>query len=584
MHSLRDAQQQSGKEAKRNAHPAIQSSHCLQSHHEPQISGVQQCFVRSSGYGEKPLSSAYNDAETALPDYEIRRIQHMPFFSLHSQTVERRTGAWPVLLKTVLLLTFFSALAFLTLGYHPGFEDDGVYLAAVERRVHPELFPYDFHFFTVQLQATIFDRFIAAWVRLTHMSIAWSELLWQCVAMVVILTASRAILRHFFRSECAQWAGVAMLGAMFSLPVSGTALYILDQHLHPRALSTALILMAVAWLLEGRRWSVAACLLGAFFFHPIMGAMGMSFCFFLLLAQQEKLDWMMDTKKPQRAAVAAMPLGWVFEPPTAAWRQALHTRTYYFPFQWQWYEWLGALAPIALFWLLAQWASRRGNKPLARFAAAVVAYSVVQQGIAVAMTAPPSLIRLIPLQPMRFLHLVYLFLALMAGALLGEFFLRTSRLRWACYLVLIYGGMFASQRAIFADTVPVEWPEVVTENPWVQAFTWIRGHTPKDAYFAIDPWYLKAPGEDYHNFRPLAERSVLADGVKDAAVCTQVPELADVWLRQRNAQEGLNGFTLKQFEELKRKFGVDWVLVSYPANPWLDCRWHNRLLTVCRIP
>jgi hypothetical protein len=26
------------------------------------------------------------------------------------------------------------------------------------------------------------------------------------------------------------------------------------------------------------------------------------------------------------------------------------------------------------------------------------------------------------------------------------------------------------------------------------------------------------------------------------------------------------------------------VLVSYPQQPGLDCRWHNGTLTVCRVP
>ena len=508
----------------------------------------------------------------------------MPANTLDSVNNERKWFAPGRPLATAARLMLLSSCAFVALGYHPGFEDDGVYLAAVERRVHPQLFSHDFRFFTMQLQATIFDRFLAAWVRLTHMSIAWSELFWQCVTILVLLATSRVILRHLFQSERAEWAGVAMLGAMFSLPVSGTALYILDQHLHPRALSTTLILLAVTCLLNERVRCAALFLLGAFLFHPIMGAMGISFCFFLWLAQRGKLDWVTGAAWSQRAAIAALPLGWIFEPPTPAWRAALHTRTYYFPFQWHWYEWLGALAPMLLFWLLAQWAALRGNRLLARFAAAVVAYSVVQQWIAIGMTAPPALIRLIPLQPMRYLHLVYLFMALLAGALLGEYVLRASRLRWAGYLLLIYGGMFVSQRAIFADTVPVEWPGMGSSNPWLQAFMWIREHTPDNAYFAIDPWYLKATGEDYHNFRPLAERSVLADAVKDAAVCTQVPELADAWRRQRDAQLGLNGFSAAQFERLKQEFGVNWVLVNYPASSWLDCRWHNRLLTVCRIP
>ena len=485
----------------------------------------------------------------------------------------------------LLALISLSVLSFLTLGYHPGFEDDGVYLAAVERRVNPALFPHDFRFFTVQLQATIFDSFLGLWVRWTGMPVAWSELLWQSLAIVGILGAGLAIARALFADRSAQWAGVALLGAMFALPVSGTALYVVDQHLHPRTLATALILGAVALVLRGR-WRVAAgCLALAFLFHPIMGALGVSFCVFQGLAGRGKLDWLNELRWPgARPALILMPLGWMFEPPSAAWREALSSRTYYFLFAWHWYEWLGALAPMALFWLLGRWAWRRGEVALARFAAGVFAYAVFQQAVAVAMTGPPELIRLIPLQPMRYLHLVYIAMLLAGGALLGRFALKRRVWRWVVYLAVLNGGMYASQRAIFTGTAHLELPGLRSGNPWVQAFLWIRGNTPEDAYFALDPRYLEAEGEDFHGFRALSERSALADGVKDTAVCTQVPELADVWLRQTRAQAGFEHFGFEDFERLKREFGVDWVLVRYPAAPSLDCRWHNGLLTVCRIP
>src|ERR1035437_5435397 len=105
---------------------------------------------------------------------------------------------------------------------------------------------------------------------------------------------------------------------------------------------------------------------------------------------------------------AAVPLGWMFEPPSPTWRRALQTRTYYFLYQWAWYEWLGAIAPLILFWLLWRFAQRRGETLLARFALGVVFYGVFQQAVAMIMLTPSALVRLTPLQPMRFLHLIYL--------------------------------------------------------------------------------------------------------------------------------------------------------------------------------
>jgi hypothetical protein len=127
-------------------------------------------------------------------------------------------------------------------------------------------------------------------------------------------------------------------------------------------------------------------------------------------------------------------------------------------------------------------------------------------------------------------------------------------------------------------------PGVASSNAWLQAFDWIRQNTPVDAYFAMDPNYQALPGEDYHSFRALAERSQLADALKDAAVVTQVPRLGPVWDRQARAQAGWQHFELAGFERLKSDFGVTWVVVRYPAPAGLDCRWHNAELAVCPVP
>ena len=210
-------------------------------------------------------------------------------------------------------------------------------------------------------------------------------------------------------------------------------------------------------------------------------------------------------------AAAFVPLGWIFEPPSPTWRKALDTRTYYYLYRWQWYEWLGALAPLFLFWLLWRMAQKHGDTLLARFALAVFAYGVFQQAVAMIMLGFPALVRLTPLQPMRFLQLVYFFMALIGGCLLGKYLLKASVWRWAVFLVVFNGGMFASQRAQFGGSDHLEWPGRAPANPWLQAFDWIRQNTPTDAYFALDPELSGRAGEDYHSFRALAERSQLAE-------------------------------------------------------------------------
>jgi hypothetical protein len=469
--------------------------------------------------------------------------------------------------RNIWLILAFSILAVIVMGYHPGIEDDGVYLSAVKGDLNPALYPHDAEFFRVQLQATMFDKWVAGFIQVTHIPVSVAEFLWQFATIILTMVGCWSIARCLFADKCAQWGGVAMVAAMLTLPVAGTALYLADQHLHPRNLSTAIILIAVSRIMNGKHWQAVPLLL---------------FCVFLTVATLEPVHaWLRSLRD---SLAAAVPLGWIFESPTPVWRKALETRSYFFLYRWTWYEWLGAIAPLFLFWLLWRIAEKRGETQLSRFALAVFAYGVFQQVAAMVVLGSPGLVRITPMQPMRYLHLIYFFMALVAGSLLTKFVVKTSIWRWATYLLVINVGMFATQRAMFASSPHLELPGVRSSNSWLQAFRWIRKNTPTDAYFAMDPNYLAAPGEDYHSFRALAERSQLADAIKDTAVVTQVPELGPTWERQVTAQAGWTHFKLADFERLKSEFGVNWALVSYPQPPGLECRWHNSELSVCQIP
>lgn len=100
-------------------------------------------------------------------------------------------------------------------------------------------------------------------------------------------------------------------------------------------MATAIILLAVSRILSGKQGQAIPLLLLAFLLHPIMGAMGISFCFFLAMVLLKPLHiWLRRWRGARDGFVAAafVPLGWVFEPPTPAWREALGTRNYFFHF------------------------------------------------------------------------------------------------------------------------------------------------------------------------------------------------------------------------------------------------------------
>jgi len=185
-------------------------------------------------------------------------------------------------------LLLLTALGFLVMGYHPGAEDDSLYLA-VKADVHPALFPHDAAFFQLQMRSSVFATWMAHFVLGTGMPVAWAELLWQWVCLFLVIWSCWSIVRRLFEETAARWAGVAMVAAMLTLPVSGTGLYLMDQHLHPRNPATALILFAVSRILAGKRWQAVPLVAVAFLLHPLMGALGISFCCVLALTLCEPL-------------------------------------------------------------------------------------------------------------------------------------------------------------------------------------------------------------------------------------------------------------------------------------------------------
>jgi hypothetical protein len=483
--------------------------------------------------------------------------------------------------KNLILLAMLSAGALLVEGYHPGIEDDAVYLSAIQRRLHPELYPHDYRLFTVQMQASIFDRLVAVWVRVTHIPVSVSEIMGQCLAAFLLLWACWALARRCFASAAGQWAGVALVGVLFTLPVAGTALYIFDQHLHPRAIATVLILWAILSVLDRRIVLACVLLTAGVVVHPIMGVFGVSYCTVLWIAGA-RARRPVGEPIPATVAMGIAPL-WIFEGPSAPWRQALNTRDYYFIGRWTWYEWLGAVAPIFILWAMA-WYARRENRPiLARLAGCGAVFAAFQLAVACVVLLTPALIRLTPMQPMRYLHLVYIFMALLGGGLIGEKLLRGYVWRWVALFLPLALGLFIAQRSLFAGTEHIELPGVESHNPWLRAFAWVRGNTPVDAYFALDPYYMQLPGEDYHSFRALAQRSELADAVKDAAVATQVPDLAPLWQQQSQAAAGWRHFQKQDFLRLRQQFGVNWIIVQSAGVEGLDCPYKNEAVAVCRL-
>ncbi|HEX9759764.1 MAG TPA: hypothetical protein VGA40_02540, partial [Candidatus Acidoferrales bacterium] len=80
-----------------------------------------------------------------------------------------------------------------------------------------------------------------------------------------------------------------------------------------------------------------------------------------------------------------------------------------------------------------------------------------------------------------------------------------------------------------------------------------------------------------------AERSMMADWVKDRAVTALTPELAYEWRKEVAARDHWDDFGARDFARLKRDHGVQWIIWERPQLAGLDCPYRNTTVRVCRI-
>ena len=479
-----------------------------------------------------------------------------------------------------LWLLILTVGALVVQGYHPFAEDAEIYLPGVEKILHPELFPVGQEFFLSHASMTLFPNFVAFTLRLTHLPLEYGLFAWQLVSIFLLLLGCWELSGLFFASARARWCGVCMVAALLTIPVAGTALYIMDQYLNPRNLAAFAGIFVLARTLEKKYVRALLWLAFAACMHPLMWVFPFSFCVLLVVLDRFESHW-----KSTTASVFASLLWIPLSPATSpAYHEAAKAHGFHYIQNWAWYELLGIVAPLTLFWWFGHVAHSRQWRTIERVSRAFIMYGLIYLALALLIDLPARFEALARLQPLRSLHFLYIVMFVMIGGFLGEYVLGNRWWRWLVLFLPLSAGMFLVQRAIFPSSAHVEWPGSEPRNPWAQAFVWIRENTPTDAVFALDPFNMDIAGEDEIGFRCLAERSRLADGVKDNGVVSMFPSLAEEWWAQVQDQTPWKNFGLEDFSRLKRKYGASWVVVQAPAGAGLDCPYQNDTVRVCRLP
>jgi hypothetical protein len=481
--------------------------------------------------------------------------------------------------RTVLGIFPIACAAVLVDGYHLGADDAAIYVPAIKQASDPSLYPFGREFFQTQAGWSIVPKLIGGSSRLTHMPVDLAIFLWHIASIYLFLLAAWQLLSVCFESAPARWGGVLLLAGCLSVPVAGTALAIMDPYVTARSLAAPVAMFAVAAYLAERRWTALAWLACLVAIHSQMSIYA--------AALLGVLEVMRRPKVFRQAALGLLPFGYGFEPAQGPAREALLARTYFFVTSWAWYEWVGAIAPVALLaWfstLHPRGATSTGTMPaFRRMARALVPYGVLFTVAALVLASSPRLETFNRLQPMRAFHLLYCIFFALLGGLIGEYVLGRKLWRWAALYLPLAAGMWVAQADAYPSSPQVEWPGHASDNAWLEALYWIRANTPKDAVFALDPNYFALPGVDQHGFRAVAERSVLADRLKDSGPVALFPQLAEEWKHQVSAQTGWEKFDRRDFERLDRLYPVTWIVTRSPG-PGLVCPYRTPSLVVCHI-
>jgi hypothetical protein len=484
------------------------------------------------------------------------------------------------------LLLFISAATLFVHGYHPYVEDGEIYLPGIERLLNPSLFPVGQEFFQSHASMTLFPNLIAIFIRITHLPFEVGLLLWHLASIFLLLLGAWRLSGLCFPNTRARLASVALVAGLLSLPVAGTALYIMDQYLNPRNLAAFAAIFAVASTLESKYVHALLWIVFAASVHPLMWTYAFSFCALLVFMKRYELRfWPIVSKAtPERVMAGVLPFAIPLAQSSPAYHEAAKLHAYHYIQHWTWYELIGLVAPIGLFYWFGKIAQAKGWTNLLRLCRAFIIYDIIYIVAALVVDLPERFESLARLQPLRSLHLLYMVMFVIIGGLLGEFVLKNRIWRWLALFAPLSLGMYFAQRSLFPASATVEWPGRAPRNPWAQAFAWARQNTPVDAVFAMDPDYMHIEGEDEIGFRCLAQRSRLADAVKDNGVVSMFPLLAERWLAEVKAQSPWNKLGISDFMRLKEEYGANWVIVQQPGVPGLECPYQNSAVRVCRVP
>ena len=372
----------------------------------------------------------------------------------------------------------------------------------------------------------------------------------------------------------------------------------MDPYLTARSFSTPLTLLASGFTVQAcsraprsAQYAAAAVLslLLAAAMHPLMAGYGALLCALIAafaLARRRATVYLLTLIA---ALLLAETVHRFAAPCGVACTLAAHSREYWFPSQWRWFEWIGLAAPLLFFWALTASARAARLRPLLD---AGLCLGIVATTVALIFCRwDANSFALARLQPLRVFLPLYLAFLTILPATAAEWLPRSwraSRISLFASAIALFSLLFALSAFLQQRTYPasrhLELPALTPRNRWVQAFLWLRQNTPADSLVALDANYTTLPGEDAQNVRAWSRRSTLPDFAKDGGAAADDGLLAPAWRAAVAAQTDLNALSDAQRLTRLAPWHVDWLVLTTAARTAFGCPYRNSVVKLCRLP
>ncbi len=473
-------------------------------------------------------------------------------------------------------------------GYRYGVSDQAFYIPSILRAADPELYPRDAELIDAQAQLMVSDE-ITAWL-LTRTGLPLEPLLLtgHVVALGLLFAAVWFLAR---RLSASPWTVAACcLAATLRHRITETGANTFEGYYHPRGLAFAVgawATVAVAGNRIGWAWALVAL---STVLHPTTGLWWAIFLFGATIVVKRPAERLALVA----AAVAVVAIIAAATPFAAgrllvmdgAWLRPFAAKDYVFPTAWPIGAWLANLVLPAIVTGVWRWRVRRGLAE--RWEAAIVAGVLLLTATFLASLPfiAMNIALAVQLQTSRVFWLIDLFAVISMVWLLAEGTRRVdadagphastggappgaqpSR-AWPGRRPMVVAALLlvaSTSRGLYVTRV--EHPERafvqvdLEDSDWVRVGAWLAARTPKETHVLADPDHDWKYG---HSVRVTAQRDVLVEGVKDAAVSLYD---RDVATRVQSRLEAIGDFTdldAPKAVALARRFDLDVLVIDRP--------------------